>query len=103
MKHEFGPTFIYQAGMPVTVKELEIVNRDSKEISIDCRYENKPWLDFEFEPVVLKPGMYTNCAFNFKPQLPKEYNEVVEFIVNGLSRHWWHCCMSIEIFLEDKY
>ena len=65
MKHEFGPTFVYQPGMPVTVKELEIVNRDSREISIDCRYENKPWLDFEFEPVVLKPGMYTNCAFAF--------------------------------------
>ena len=66
---------------------MEIVNRDRKEISIDCKFVPKPWLEFEFEPVVLKPGLIANCGFNFKPQQARQYSEVVEFIVNGLSSY----------------
>ena len=87
MKHDFGPTFIYQPGMPLVIKDLEIINRDTKEISVDCKFESKPWLEFEFEPLVLKPGAMANCGFNFKPQHARHYSEVVEFVINGLSSY----------------
>ena len=41
-------------GMPQNSQNLVITNKDRKDISIDCKFESKPWLDFEFEPLVLK-------------------------------------------------
>ena len=40
--------------MPQNSQNLVITNKDRKDISIDCKFESKPWLDFEFEPLVLK-------------------------------------------------
>ena len=87
LKHDFGPTFIYNPGMPLVIQDLQIINRDYKEISIDCNFEKVEWLDFDFEPIVIKPGQIVACGFNFKPLEEINYSGVVEFLVNGLSSY----------------
>ena len=48
--------------MPQNSQNLVITNKDRKDISIDCKFESKPWLDFEFEPLVLKDRVDNGAA-----------------------------------------
>ena len=49
--------------MPQNSQNLVITNKDRKDISIDCKFESKPWLDFEFEPLVLKDRKHNRYMF----------------------------------------
>ena len=55
--------------------------------SIDCKFEGNAWLDFEFEPCILKPSCIATSTFVFKPSHARSYSETVEFVVNGLSTY----------------
>lgn len=85
--HDFGPCFVHKVGMPIVTRDLEICNTGSTDVSVDCRFEPTKWLDFEFQPVVLKPRNRTICQFKFRPIQEGEHSDVVPFIINGISTY----------------
>ena len=97
MKWDFGASFIHRPGMPQNAQTLEIYNKDRRDIGIDCKFEGNPWLDFEFEPCILKPGHNSSATFVFKPAHARAYSQTVEFIVNGLSSY------NVEISGQERF
>ena len=97
MKWDFGASFIHRPGMPQNAQTLEIYNKDRRDIGIDCKFEGNPWLDFEFEPCILKPGHNSSATFVFKPAHARTYSQTVEFIVNGLSSY------NVEISGQERF
>jgi hydrocephalus-inducing protein len=66
--------------------QLTITNKDKKEVSVDCLYQQTQHLHHEFEASVIPPGESATVDFNFYPRDAIKYNEKVEFEVNGLSK-----------------
>lgn len=108
--YSFGACFIYHAGMPMNTTTLTITNRDTKEnrfgsilmyiiylafhlcnmliiCSIDCLYENTPFLDVSFQAAVLAPNASTSALITFYPRAVAKYKEIVPFQINGLSKY----------------
>ncbi|XP_076808093.1 hydrocephalus-inducing protein homolog isoform X2 [Clavelina lepadiformis] len=86
-KHDFGACFIYRAGMPTNSATMTITNKDSKEISVECLYQNTNYLNVAFGANVLAPGANADAVITFYPRDAISYKEVVKFQVNGLSTH----------------
>ncbi|XP_074644164.1 hydrocephalus-inducing protein homolog [Tubulanus polymorphus] len=84
--YNFGPCFVYRAGMPTPTAVLQLMNRDKKEISVDCLYQSTSYLTHDFEAMVIAPGQSVPIRFTFFPREPIRYHEVIEFEVNGLSK-----------------
>uniref|UniRef100_H2XZ27 Hydin adenylate kinase-like domain-containing protein n=1 Tax=Ciona intestinalis TaxID=7719 RepID=H2XZ27_CIOIN len=85
--HDFGACFIYRAGMPIKSETLTIINKDTREISVECLYQSTSHLDVAFSATVVAPGEETSAVFTFYPREVVTYNETVTFQVNGLSKH----------------
>lgn len=85
LQHSFGACFIYHAGMPIITKTLQISNKDSKENSIECLYENTSFLEVNFQATVLQPGGSTTAVITFYPRTVTKYRETLVFQINGLS------------------
>ncbi|XP_077975805.1 hydrocephalus-inducing protein homolog isoform X2 [Styela clava] len=86
-EYSFGSCFIYRAGMPVNTVTLTVTNKDNKENSIECMYENTPHLEVGFQAVVLPPGGSTEATIAFYPRAVTKYRETLSFQINGLSNH----------------
>nr|XP_006823299.1 PREDICTED: hydrocephalus-inducing protein homolog [Saccoglossus kowalevskii] len=93
-KYDFGPCFIYRAGMPEHKALLKVTNRDNKDISLDCHYTSTTYLDVQFEATVLEADKSIDIPFTFYPRESIKYHEIIPFEINGLSR------TNIEVFGE---
>ncbi|CAH1779299.1 unnamed protein product [Owenia fusiformis] len=84
--YNFGPCFIYRAGMPKHSKTLLVTNKDKKEISLDCLYVPTAQLHHDFEALVLPPGQTKEVELSFYPREAIKYQETITFEINGLSK-----------------
>ncbi|XP_069510876.1 hydrocephalus-inducing protein homolog [Ambystoma mexicanum] len=91
-KHDFGPCFIYYAGMPTNHQTLVIKNNEDREVSLDCLYVNTAYLEVGFQAEVLSPGESMEVSVTFYPRAAVKYRESVPFEING------HFRQAIEIF-----
>lgn len=86
LSHNFGPCFIYRAGMPQKTAVLRLTNRESKDISVDCLNESTNHLHHNFEAQVIPANHHVDITFTFYPREAKKYRDIVEFEINSLSR-----------------
>jgi hydrocephalus-inducing protein len=87
--HNFGPCFVPARGAAPQPEEtfLSISNNEqSADVQFDCLFEKKPHLDVTCGPTVLKPGASVRIPIRFTPREVREYREVLEFEVNGMSK-----------------
>ncbi|XP_064641495.1 hydrocephalus-inducing protein-like isoform X2 [Lineus longissimus] len=85
-QYNFGACFIHRAGMPTHSTQLIITNKDKKEVSVDCLYQETQFLHHDFEASVIAPGESAAVNLSFFPREAKKYHEKVEFEINGLSK-----------------
>uniref|UniRef100_A0A8D0GGN3 HYDIN protein n=1 Tax=Sphenodon punctatus TaxID=8508 RepID=A0A8D0GGN3_SPHPU len=91
-KVDFGTCFIYSVGMPLVKRILTIINKEDKEISLDCLFTNTAHLELSFQAEVLPPGGKMEVPITFYPREAVSYREQIPFEINGLSRQ------TIEVF-----
>ncbi|XP_048461536.1 hydrocephalus-inducing protein homolog [Rhincodon typus] len=91
-KYDFGPCFIYNAGMTPSKKTLIITNKQEQAIGLDCLFPNNSYLEVKFQPCALAPKKSVEAVIIFYPREPIEYQEVVTFEINGLTQQ------SVKIF-----
>ncbi|XP_067905917.1 hydrocephalus-inducing protein homolog [Heterodontus francisci] len=91
-RYDFGPCFIYNAGMTPSKKTLIITNKEEHAISLDCLFPNNSYLEVKFQPCTLEPKKTAEAIIVFYPREPIKYQEVVTFEINGLTQQ------SIKIF-----
>eukprot|EP00743_Colponemidia_sp_Colp-15_P000860 GILK01000949.1.p1 GENE.GILK01000949.1~~GILK01000949.1.p1 ORF type:complete len:1078 (+),score=227.51 GILK01000949.1:666-3899(+) len=80
--YDFGHSFIGKDGSSQTAN-LMIRNSDSVDMSIECPFERKPFLDVRFSPTVLPPGGLMEVPIIFTAKDITEYRETVPFHING--------------------
>ncbi|XP_059507551.1 hydrocephalus-inducing protein homolog [Stegostoma tigrinum] len=91
-KYNFGPCFIYNAGMTPSKKTLIITNKQEQAIGLDCLFPNNSYLEVKFQPCALAPKKSVEAVIIFYPREPIKYQEVVTFEINGLTQQ------SVKIF-----
>ncbi|XP_067853715.1 hydrocephalus-inducing protein homolog [Heptranchias perlo] len=84
--YDFGPCFIYKAGMTPCKKTLLITNNEEQGISLDCLFPKNSYLDVSFQPCTLPSKKTVEATIVFYPREPIKYQEVVTFEINGLIR-----------------
>ncbi|XP_037371987.1 hydrocephalus-inducing protein homolog isoform X2 [Talpa occidentalis] len=84
--YNFGPCFIYQAGMPPYKQTLVITNKEETSMSIECLYSSTPYLELNFRVDVIKPGKTLEIPITFYPRESINYQELIPFEINGLSQ-----------------
>lgn len=85
--YNFGNCFIIKPGIPPKTKVLTLINKDKKEISVECLYPNNDYLRHTFESgICIPPGKSYDMTFTFCPREAKKYVETVQFEINGLSK-----------------
>eukprot|EP01028_Stygiella_incarcerata_P012050 TRINITY_DN7246_c0_g1_i2.p1 TRINITY_DN7246_c0_g1~~TRINITY_DN7246_c0_g1_i2.p1 ORF type:complete len:3099 (+),score=817.41 TRINITY_DN7246_c0_g1_i2:4292-13588(+) len=84
MEHDFGAHFLYHHGMEPPSVPLLIVNGDSKDVSFDVLFENKPHLEVKAAASVLRPHEHREVLIQFYPREARSYEEVIPFEINGL-------------------
>ncbi|CAH2323836.1 Hypothetical predicted protein [Pelobates cultripes] len=89
-RHNFGNCFIYQVGMHPVRKTLVIINKDDREISLDCLYSNTAHLEVDFHSDVLCPGEKVEIPITFYPRAGLLYQEAVVFQMNSHSQQLIH-------------
>jgi hydrocephalus-inducing protein len=84
---DFGPCFIYKAGMKLKTTTLTLTNKGVKDLNISCLSElaNSPF-QFDFKQLILMPGKNTTSTITFIPRDLKVYNEKLVFELNGLTK-----------------
>ncbi|XP_068116429.1 hydrocephalus-inducing protein homolog [Hyperolius riggenbachi] len=82
-EHNFGQCFIYHEGMRPVRKSLLVVNKDDRDVSIDCLYSNTAHMVLEFSSDVLPPGGKMEIPIIFYPRAAMLYQETVVFQMNG--------------------
>jgi hydrocephalus-inducing protein len=85
---DFGPTFVYKAGMKIKTLPLTLTNRGSKDLNISCINEippNSPF-QFEFKQLILGPEKSVTTQCSFMPKDYKSYTEKLVFELNGLTK-----------------
>lgn len=88
-EYNFGPCFIYKAGMPVQSVKLNILNAGSKEINVDWVSNNASLNScflIDFKQTILMPKESTTMSISFIPRESLKYEEKVIFELNGLTR-----------------
>jgi hydrocephalus-inducing protein len=88
-EYNFGPCFIYKAGMPVQSIKLNILNAGSKETNVDCLFNNSSVNScflIDFKQTILMPKESTTMSISFIPRECMKYEEKVLFELNGLTR-----------------
>eukprot|EP01135_Chromosphaera_perkinsii_P007876 Nk52_evm68s1020 gene=Nk52_evmTU68s1020 len=84
-KIDFGQQFLHKPGMPLIQKILTVQNDDAKEVSVDCVFVNKPYLEVHATPTMLEPGQRMEVPVLFYPKACVKYSETISFQINGLS------------------
>ncbi|CAF3321831.1 unnamed protein product [Rotaria socialis] len=85
LSFNFGPCFVYRAGMPENICELLIQNKDSKDHTIECLYQSTAQLMFDFKTGLIPSKQTTACRFTFYPREQKIYRETIQFEIDGLT------------------
>ncbi|XP_069757040.1 hydrocephalus-inducing protein homolog [Narcine bancroftii] len=83
--YDFGPCFIYNAGMTPCQKSLTIINQQEHPVSLECLFPKSSYMDVRFQPCTLAPKKTVEAAIYFYPREPVKYQEEVTFAINGLS------------------
>eukprot|EP00063_Salmo_salar_P029727 XP_014004562.1 PREDICTED: hydrocephalus-inducing protein homolog isoform X1 [Salmo salar] len=86
LKHNFGMSFIYCAGMVPATHTLIISNKGERGISLDCQFSNTPFLEVGFQPEVLPPGGSMEVPITFYPREAMRYHERVVFEINDCAK-----------------
>lgn len=73
--------------MAPATQQLIVTNNDRKAISVDCHYASTSQLTHDFTARVIPPGEAVIITLTFYPREATRYREVLEFEVNGMSRH----------------
>jgi hydrocephalus-inducing protein len=81
---DFGPCFLYRQGAAPTTAVLRLTNEDTHDISYDCEFDNKGYLEVDAPPTNLAPGQSEEIKIVFMPRELKEYSDTVPFRINGL-------------------
>ena len=84
---DFGPTFVYKAGMKLKTTSFSLTNRGNKDLNVACLSElnNSPY-QFDFKQLILAPNKTTTSTITFIPRECKTYNEKLVFELNGLTK-----------------
>ncbi|XP_078400045.1 hydrocephalus-inducing protein-like [Cetorhinus maximus] len=91
-RYDFGPCFIYNAGMVPSKKTLIITNKQEQAISLDCLFLNNSYLEVKFQPCALLPKKTMEAIIIFYPREPIKYQDLITFEINGLTQQ------SVKIF-----
>mmetsp|Transcript_4036 Transcript_4036/g.9628 ORF Transcript_4036/g.9628 Transcript_4036/m.9628 type:complete len:4944 (+) Transcript_4036:104-14935(+) len=83
-EYDFGNCFVVRQGMEPPSVVLRVTNDDRNDISYDCNWENKPWLDVDATPTVLSAGESRDVKISFTPHDVGDIVETLPFEVNGL-------------------
>lgn len=86
--YNFGPCFVYKAGMPINSTNLTIKNTGTKDTTIDCLSNNnhKSCFTLDFKQTILNPGETITIPITFIPRESINYQEKIKFELNGLSK-----------------
>ncbi|XP_055892829.1 hydrocephalus-inducing protein homolog isoform X5 [Biomphalaria glabrata] len=86
--HNFGNCFIYKTGVDLPKQQiiLKLINKDKKEVSVDCLSVPTSQLAFKFEACVIPLNKKKKVTFSFTPTQPIKYQETVVFEINGLTK-----------------
>ncbi len=85
--HDFGPCFLPQLGGPAEPETavLRVTNNEiDQDVSFECLFSNKKFLDVLSSPTVLKPGEYTDIPITYTPREVGLIQEQIPFEINGL-------------------
>ncbi|UJR14639.1 hypothetical protein I4U23_001632 [Adineta vaga] len=85
LTHNFGPCFIYRAGMPENTCHLSITNQDTKDHTIECLYQSSAQLMVDFKTGLIASKQSAVCKLTFYPREQKAYRENVQFEIDGLT------------------
>ncbi|KAF3689156.1 Hydrocephalus-inducing protein Hy-3 [Channa argus] len=85
-KFNFGKCFLHCPGMVPPSKTLVISNKDERDISIQCQFENTSYLEMDFHPDILSPGAVMEVPLTFYPREADRYYEKITFIFNSCVR-----------------
>lgn len=83
--YNFGPCFIFRAGMPETTCQLTLVNQDTKDHTIECLYQSTAQLMVDFKTGLVPSKQSGTCKFTFYPREQKPYRETIPFEIDGLT------------------
>ena len=81
----FGPCFIFRAGMPENTCQLTLVNQDTKDHTIECLYQSTAQLMVDFKTGLVPSKQSNTCKFTFYPREQKAYRETIPFEIDGLT------------------
>ncbi|XP_072290521.1 hydrocephalus-inducing protein homolog [Eucyclogobius newberryi] len=100
-KHNFGKCFVHSSGMLSPTQTLVIRNKDKRDISIQCLFENTSYLEIGFQPSILASGADLKIPITFSPQETHSYQEKLNFILNScVTRQVEILGQGIELKLE---
>lgn len=84
---DFGPCFVYKAGMKLNTASLVMTNKGTKDLNVSCLSElNSSVFQFDFKQLILMPGKSVSNLITFIPRECRMYNEKLVFELNGLTR-----------------
>ncbi|KAG2469946.1 HYDIN protein, partial [Polypterus senegalus] len=85
-KYDFGPNFIYHAGMVPSTQKLCITNKGDKEARIECLFSSTAHLEVDCHTEVLLPSSVLEIPITFYPREPIMYQDKIIFDINGFSQ-----------------
>ncbi|CAF1106189.1 unnamed protein product [Rotaria sordida] len=85
LSFNFGPCFIYRAGMPENTCQLIITNQDTKDHTIECLYQSTAQLMVDYKTGLISSKQSISCKFTFYPREQKIYRENIQFEIDGLT------------------
>jgi len=88
-RHDFGPSFIYRAGMPLKSVPLTLTNRGTKDLSVACLSETAfadSCFQFDFKQLILVAGKSHQAKVTFIPRECRQYSAQIVLELNGLTR-----------------
>ncbi|EDV21657.1 uncharacterized protein TRIADDRAFT_30117, partial [Trichoplax adhaerens] len=85
-KHNFGPQFVFKNVANMVKKVLTITNHGQKDISLECLFESTSYLEVRCPSTVLAYGQTCEAEITFCPREITQYNQLVIFEMNGLSK-----------------
>ncbi|KAM6946364.1 hydrocephalus-inducing protein homolog [Aplochiton taeniatus] len=86
LKHNFGMSFLYCAGMVPASQTLVIRNKGERGISLDCQFQNTAYLEVAFQPEVLPPGGVVEVPVTFYPREARRYSDKLTFVLNDCAK-----------------
>lgn len=88
--YDFGPCFIYKAGMKLKQVDLQLTNRGNKDLNISCVNNEtnikNSCFQFDFKQIILQPNKSVTTQICFIPRECKAYSEQIILELNGLTR-----------------